>query len=189
MSHISATALSLEEARARVEQLDLGPIRYKLVHDSDEKTWSLERVNAVEEHYRAYLTLALMFPERSLPPSKEIDAFWHQHILDTEKYAQDCELLFGRFLHHFPYFGIRGDEDAKSLENLFKDTKALFVEHFGIDIAKTADCTQGTCGTSCSKSCSDIDSADRIQASIRPSLACDGSRGLVSATGQRVGLH
>lgn len=189
MSNSSSTSLTLEAALARVEQLDLGPIRYKLVLDSDASPWTLERANAVEKQYRAYLALTLAFPERSLAPSKEIDAFWHQHILDTEKYAQDCELICGRFLHHFPYFGIRGDDDAQSLERSFGETKALLIEHFGIDISKSADCTQGSCGTSCGKSCSDIDALDRIHATLRPSLGYDGSRELVSAAGPRVALQ
>lgn len=183
------SSLTLEVALLKLAQLDLGPIRYKLVFDADTSPWTLERVNVAEKQYRAYLTLALMFPERSLVPSKEIDAFWHQHILDTEKYAQDCELIFGHFLHHFPYFGIRGKKDAASLEESFRETKALFIEHFGIDITQSVDCRQGTCGTSCGKSCSDIDSINHIQATIRPSLNYDGTQAIVSATGQVMAVH
>jgi hypothetical protein len=42
-------------------------------------------------------------------------------------------------------------------------------------------CTQGTCGTSCMKSCSEI---DNVMATIRPCLTRDGTVRLVSATGQ-----
>jgi hypothetical protein len=30
------------------------------------------------------------------------DLIWHEHMLDTKRYAQDCGRLFGRFLHHVP---------------------------------------------------------------------------------------
>jgi hypothetical protein len=32
------------------------------------------------------------------------------------KYAEDCQNVFGYFLHHFPYFGMRGEEDAADLK-------------------------------------------------------------------------
>jgi hypothetical protein len=33
------------------------------------------------------------------------DMVWHSHILHTRQYAEDCEKLFGRFLHHTPETG------------------------------------------------------------------------------------
>jgi len=90
-----------------------------------------------------------MFPAQSLVPSKDIDAFWHQHILDTKKYAEDCDMIFGYFLHHFPYFGIRGEDDARSLKEAFADTKKLFLDYFGIDIMTSADDTSSRCGRMC----------------------------------------
>ena len=41
-----------------------------------------------------------------------MDAFWHQHILDTVAYQRDTVQIFGYFLHHFPYFGIWAAKDA-----------------------------------------------------------------------------
>lgn len=35
-------------------------------------------------------------------PINDADLFWHMHLMDTKKYAQDCHTLFGRFLHHVP---------------------------------------------------------------------------------------
>ena len=43
------------------------------------------------------------------------------HILDTRAYSRDCEFLFGRFLHHFPYFGMRGDADRAALDRTFRE--------------------------------------------------------------------
>lgn len=35
-------------------------------------------------------------------PSKLVDACWHVFICDTRSYANFCETVFGRFLHHEP---------------------------------------------------------------------------------------
>lgn len=46
-------------------------------------------------------------------PSKVIDEVWHAHILDTRRYAADCERVFGQFVHHYPYFGMGATADSK----------------------------------------------------------------------------
>jgi hypothetical protein len=41
--------------------------------------------------------------------------------------------VFGRFMHHFPYFGLRGPDDEADLRASFTRTRELFRLHFGID--------------------------------------------------------
>jgi hypothetical protein len=60
-----------------------------------------------------------------------VDKFWHGHILDTMKYAEDCQRVFGYFLHHFPYFGMRDAEDAANLANAAATTRRLYEQEFG----------------------------------------------------------
>jgi len=74
--------------------------------------------------------LSVTHPEETLAPSKDVDRFWHGHILDTLKYAEDCEKVFGYFLHHFPYFGMRGAEDAANLAAAAEHTKRLYQQEF-----------------------------------------------------------
>lgn len=38
-----------------------------------------------------------------IPPTQDIDDFWHQHILNTFKYEKDCLEFLGFFLHHYPH--------------------------------------------------------------------------------------
>jgi hypothetical protein len=45
-----------------------------------------------------------------------------KHILDTAAYREDCDEIFGRFLDHFPYFGMRDEQDAQALEHAYADT-------------------------------------------------------------------
>ncbi len=92
--------------------------------------WSFEYALEVADEYRKYLVLCLKNPDIAVVPSTQIDDFWHLHILDTEKYARDCEQCFGYFLHHFPYFGMRGEQDEANLKEAWMTTKSLYFKEF-----------------------------------------------------------
>ena len=95
--------------------LDLGPIMYKLMHPDKGTGWTKERAVSVADRYKQFLFLNLKYPESQIVPDHDVDDFWHAHILDTMKYSEDCEKIFGYFLHHFPYLVLRGKEDAEKL--------------------------------------------------------------------------
>ena len=88
-------------------KLDLEPIKFSLTHREDGPNWSINKVEGLEVWYRRFLYLSNIYNEKIIVPSKDIDIFWHTHILDTQKYIFDCDNLFGRYIHHFPYFGMR----------------------------------------------------------------------------------
>jgi hypothetical protein len=94
-----------------VMQLDLTSIKTKLMHVKSGEGWSMDKANTVEKEYRRFLCLMKLFPEESTAPLVDVDTFWHYHILDTMKYAADCEQVFGYFLHHYPYVGMDGTEE------------------------------------------------------------------------------
>ncbi|MET0322798.1 MAG: hypothetical protein ABW069_18920 [Duganella sp.] len=114
-----------------IAQLDLDPIKVKLMHKESGEGWSLERVNAVEFEYRRFLILMKKYPHEATSPLVDVDTFWHYHILDTMKYAADCDAVFGYFLHHFPYIGMRGEEDAAVLAQIGRRMQELYEEEFG----------------------------------------------------------
>jgi hypothetical protein len=91
-----------------VRGLDLEAIAFKVAFDEG---LSLAEVDRAEFMYRCFLQANLNNPTMRLAPTREIDLFWHHHILDTHKYMLDCQSLFGRYLHHFPYSGLRGTVD------------------------------------------------------------------------------
>jgi hypothetical protein len=128
--HLVETDPALEHASAQVATLDFTMLRRKL---EEEHGWTVEHLDEVEELYRKFLALNMIYPDRKICPTGPIDDFWHAHILDTRAYAADCDKLFGRFLHHFPYFGMRGPEDRQALESAFNASRELFVVHFGVD--------------------------------------------------------
>lgn len=124
------TDAALDAALQKVDALDFTLLKHRLVVDDQMST---EMCDEAEGLYRRFLALNLRYPDRKICPTGPIDAFWHAHILDTEAYARDCMALFGHFLHHFPYFGLRGPGDCADLERTFADSVDLFIRHFGID--------------------------------------------------------
>lgn len=84
-----------------------------------------------EKWYKRFLVLNLKYESVTIVPNKVLDTIWHYHILDTMKYAEDCQSIFGSFLHHFPYFGLRGEEDASNLKEAFVVSSDLFMREFG----------------------------------------------------------
>ncbi len=114
-----------------VAALDLEPIKVKLMHVQSGEGWTLAHANAVEAEYRRFLVLMQMFPEEETAPLVDVDTFWHYHILDTVKYAADCDAVFGYFLHHFPYIGLRGADDEAAHERVGNRMRELYERTFG----------------------------------------------------------
>lgn len=114
-----------------IETLDLDPIVVKLMDKVEGKGWDLAYARLIESEYRKFLVLLLKYPNEAIVPAREVDEFWHYHILDTLKYEEDCKNIFGYFMHHFPYFGMRGEEDANNLKQAWKKTCELYIECFG----------------------------------------------------------
>lgn len=124
-------ATSAELALNGIDSLDFSMVKSKLMDAEEGKGWTEEYCVRVEREYRRYLALTRQYRNKPIVPSRIVDDFWHAHILDTQAYAPDCEQVFGYFLHHFPYFGMRGDEDALALGSAYDETLALYERHFG----------------------------------------------------------
>ena len=114
-----------------IDEIDLEPIAFKL---QMEHGWSLNRINHATKQYRLWLKMVAYHPEESIIPNKEVDEVWHMHILDTRKYAEDCDRIFGRFLHHFPYFGMRGEKDRQDLHAAFARSQAMMLKELGANL-------------------------------------------------------
>jgi hypothetical protein len=128
----------IERVVAAIQALDLDPIKLKMMDAEEGQGWSREHADRTELGYKRFLTLLATHPEETLAPSKDVDKFWHGHILDTLKYAEDCDKVFGCFLHHFPYFGMRGAEDAANLARAAETTRRLYLYEFGNAQGNTA---------------------------------------------------
>ena len=149
--------------------LDLEPIMVKAMDFEEGYGWSLSFTERVAEEYCRYLDLCKKFPEKSIVPSCFVDDFWHLHILDTLKYADDCEKLFGYFLHHFPYFGMRGEIDKKNLSDSWEASLKMYAETFGYAPPEELWPKSQRC-PNCGRRCRDSVEAE-VLADIRPRLA------------------
>lgn len=121
---------ALQAALDKVETLDLAMLKTKICRDEN---MTAEEVDEIDGLYRKFLALNMRYPDRKICPTGPIDLIWHYHILDTRAYERDCMALFGHLLHHFPYFGMRGEQDKQDLDRTFGSSVELFVRHFGID--------------------------------------------------------
>lgn len=90
----------LAQTISAIAALDLTPIKFKATRQEDGYGWTPEHADRIALAYKRYLTLHAKYPDLMLAPDQEVDHFWHLHILDTRKYAADCEAIFGYFLHH-----------------------------------------------------------------------------------------
>lgn len=63
--------------------------------------------------------------------AKDVDEFWHTHILQTIKYADDCEQVFATFLHHTPHVGERTAADLEKRARQAEKTRRLYEREFG----------------------------------------------------------
>jgi len=138
-----------EQMVEAVFALDLDPIKFKLMDANEGYGWTRAEADRHELEYKRFLALVAKFPEEAIVPNKDVDKFWHGHILDTMKYAEDCRNVFGYFLHHFPYFGMRDEEDAANLAKASGRTQELYRQEFGA--AKQPDA--GYCGVAAAAYC------------------------------------
>lgn len=116
----------------QIENLDLKMVKMKLMDAEEGQGWSKEQCDIAEKEYKRFLHL--VHTHQNAVPTKAMDIFWHQHILDTRAYMQDSKLIFGEYLHHFPYFGMFGEEDNNNLINAFEQTKIRYKDAFGEEL-------------------------------------------------------
>jgi hypothetical protein len=134
---------SVEQSIAAIQSLDFGLVKRKLMDPEEGQGWSREHAERIELAYRRYLTLLAKYPDVQIAPTRDLDRFWHGHILDTLKYAEDCQNIFGRFVHHFPYAGMRGEDDAANLRAASENMRRLYEREFGEPLpGRTALCWQ-----------------------------------------------
>lgn len=122
------TMTDLATARSYLESLDLTYIAEAMCA----VTYPLPRWNMIdakrcEALYKDFLLLQKKHLPTPLVPTREIDEFWHNHILYTKNYFHDCMNIFGHYLHHEP---ASPNEDQKQLIDNFLLTKQLYFEEF-----------------------------------------------------------
>jgi hypothetical protein len=125
----TATPVSVETARDYINNLDLDYI----VDDMCSARYPLPRWTVTDaKHccllYKRFLILLQKHLPELLVPTREIDEFWHNHILYTKQYTRDCLAVFGHYLHHEP---ASETQDDQHLIDGFLVTKQYYFAEFG----------------------------------------------------------
>lgn len=121
---------TLEEAKRYIDALDLSYIVKRMSADPKKTGWIKSEAITCSQMYKNFLFLVKKYPGKVIPPSKQIDEFWHEHIIFTRRYHEDCLKIFGKFLHHNPGEGTR--ESFLYHVKLFDEvTQELYFAEFG----------------------------------------------------------
>ncbi len=126
---INQNSLNLEESLHYINSIDFTAIIDKLVNQMG---WLHSHALETCELYRKFLILQRKYSHLyNLPPSEDMDEFWHMHILYTKAYRKDFEIIFCHYLDHYPYLGIDASSNLNDLERAFAKTQELFASEFG----------------------------------------------------------
>lgn len=79
--------------------------------------------------YRKWLGLKQRHPKAPLAPTRDIDLFWHLHMLSPVAYFNDCQRLFGHLLDHDGGFG-KGEGELPQLIEVFTRTAKLWEQTY-----------------------------------------------------------
>jgi hypothetical protein len=118
---------------AAIQALDLESIKLRVMDPELGEGWTREYAESVERAYRSYLTVLVRHLEdvEDVVVSKDVDQFWHTHILHTMKYTEDCERVFGTYLHHNPDIGGPTPVEIQRKAVLVEKTRRLYQQEFG----------------------------------------------------------
>ena len=116
---------------SEIDSLNLNRIIAKSMNKDSGYGWDFYDAEAISSMYRVFLFLSKLYPNQVIVPPREVDEFWHLHILDTRNYIKDCEKIFGSYFHHFPYAGLEGTKVSEAEELAFRiKTLELVKRHF-----------------------------------------------------------
>src|SRR5258706_1768924 len=132
-----------ERVLAAIQALDVESVKVRMMDPERGEGWTREHADAVEVTYKNFLSMLVKHPEdaEEIAMSEDTDEFWHTHILQTRKYADDCEAMFGTYLHHSPHLEAITPEYLEKKAAAAEITRRLYEQEFGagMDAAWIAD--------------------------------------------------
>lgn len=105
-------------------------IRASYRSDDFPQDWSNEQRHHSLGRYERWLRLKQMHPTYRMAPTRDIDFFWHLHMLAPVAYHRDCMANFGRILDHDGGFG-KGEGEDDKLREVFIATGTLWEQTYG----------------------------------------------------------
>ena len=136
MATTRLTNKPIPEVIAAIDALDLDSVKARLMDPVLGEGWSQDYADSIESAYKTYLTMLAKYQEHAeeIMLAKDVDEFWHTHILQTMKYMDDCQKVFGTYLHHAPHIGEVTAADLQKREALAEKTRELYAREFGADV-------------------------------------------------------
>ncbi len=132
--------------------------------DTFPQDWSADQRSRSLVRYLKWLRLKTLHPTARLAPTRDVDLFWHLHMLSPVAYYRDCMRLFGRLLDHDGGFG-KGPGELPILQEVFGRTEALWEAEYGepyredgvyLRDAELTDCWHD-CSGRCWHACSSLE--------------------------------
>src|SRR5262245_5290086 len=123
----------VEQVTAAIRALDLESVKLRAMDPKLGEGWTRAYADSIEVAYKNYLTMLVKYQDdaEDILLSEDVDEFWHTYILQTIKYTEDCEAVFGKYLHHTPHVGEVTQEDVEKRIALAEKTRRLYEKEFG----------------------------------------------------------
>jgi len=127
------TTRPTEQVIAAIQALDVESVKVRMMDPVRGEGWTREHADAIEISYKNFLTMLVKHPEdaEDIALSEDSDEFWHTHILQTIKYADDCQEIFGNFLHHSPHLEPITPAYLEKKSASVEKTRRLYEQEFG----------------------------------------------------------
>ncbi len=127
------TTKPVDEVISAIQMLNLESVKLRVMDPELGEGWTRDYAESVEAAYKRYLVMQVKYPDDAgdILLSKDVDEFWHTHILQTIKYSDDCEMVFGAYLHHTPHVGERSQALMEKRVRLAEKTRQLYELEFG----------------------------------------------------------
>jgi hypothetical protein len=142
--------MAVETAAPPVVSVDL--LRAASRSDTFPKEWTEERRRRSLARYEKFLLLAARHPDVPVAPCRDIDEFWHLHMLQPQAYHDDCMRLFGFILDHDGGFG-KSEEEVPVLAAVHERTARLWREAYNEEYSETPEEAATDCWHDCQSRC------------------------------------
>lgn len=109
-----------------------------------EEQLSSEEAEAIIDGALGFLKLCADHPDQRFAPSQKVDIGWHTIMMYTRGYAELCQRIAGRFLHHEP-----NDVPGLQMEAGGSHETVAFMMQHGIAFDPTVWNLSGTCTVDC----------------------------------------
>lgn len=136
---VERTAQTVLDPRELVHPELFARLVGRIVQEEQVSTGYAERVMS---QALAFLKACALNPGAGLAPSRAVDVGWHAFVLHTREYAEFCDRVAGRFVHHTPTGQGHADEGPASIG---ATVAAMRAARLPVDIdlwAAESDCSQ-----------------------------------------------